>query len=154
MARSEHAPRMRPKIRLQSDQLMPRSTRGRGHDAPRASRPRRLRRCAARSLDPCSRRGLTAPMRRRTPSSHTDERTIYLIDFLFDGGVQIRRLDGIEDSILPNRPPAVLSNATGGSGKHLANGPAANAVNQPSFGAVSQPSVRSFSSLSSRSARP
>jgi transposase len=40
------------------------------HDAPRASRPcGRPRRCAARSLDPCSRRGRHATMRRRKPSS-------------------------------------------------------------------------------------
>ena len=37
-----------------------------GHGAPRASRPYgRLRRCAPRSLDPCSHRGLSAAMRRR-----------------------------------------------------------------------------------------
>ena len=65
MARSRTTPRTRPKIRLQSDpraQLWDDNS----HGAPRASRPcGRLRRCAARSLDPCSRRGLNAPMRRR-----------------------------------------------------------------------------------------
>ncbi len=61
------------------------------HDAPRASRPHRLRRCAARSLDPCSRRGLTAPMRRRTPSSPQATKNGLLAGvFLIDGGVQIR----------------------------------------------------------------
>jgi transposase len=36
------------------------------HGTPRASRPcGRLRRCASRSLDPCSRRGLSTAMRRR-----------------------------------------------------------------------------------------
>lgn len=34
-----------------------------------------------------------------------------------------RRLDGIEDSILPNRPPAVISNATGVHRSTWPNGP-------------------------------
>ena len=65
MARSDDALPMGPKIRLQSDPPCRGRSEVQCHDAPRASRPRRLRRCAARSLNPCSRRGLTAAMRRR-----------------------------------------------------------------------------------------
>jgi hypothetical protein len=90
MARSERST-MRPKIRLQSDHRVSRLREGRCHDAPRASRPRRLRRCAARSLDPCSRRGLTALMRRRTPSSpQATTNGLVASVSLIDGGVQIR----------------------------------------------------------------
>jgi hypothetical protein len=48
----------RPKIRLQSDHTCRDQREVQCHGAPRASRPSRLRRCAARSLDSCSRRGV------------------------------------------------------------------------------------------------
>jgi len=67
----------------------------RGHGAPRASRPcGRLRRCAPRSLDPRSRRGLGAA----TPTKEDlrwpgNKRPSYRdVLFLLDGGVQIRLL--------------------------------------------------------------
>ena len=49
-----------------SPTIVPRSGDDDRHGAPRASRPcGRLRRCASRSLDPCSRRGLSTATRRR-----------------------------------------------------------------------------------------
>src|SRR4029453_8042492 len=62
-----------------------------------------LRRCAARSFDPCSRRGRSAAMQRRTgPSLHVNERTLYCDDsFLLDGGVQIGRFTSIADHAAP-----------------------------------------------------
>jgi len=68
---------------------------GDGHGAPRASRPLgRLRRCAWRSLDPCSRGGLGAAVQRRTcPSLQINERILTgTRHFLLDGGAQIRRV--------------------------------------------------------------
>ena len=56
----------RPKIRLQSDCVCESGMTPERRNAPRASRPfGRLRRCATRSLDPCSRCSQRAAMRRR-----------------------------------------------------------------------------------------
>src|SRR5712691_2087788 len=67
------------------------------HGAPRASRPcGRLRRCAPRSLDSCSRRGLGAAMPTKEDPSLAIQRKAFLSRrfFLLDGGVQIRLLGG------------------------------------------------------------
>ena len=50
----------------------------------------RLRRCAPRSLDPCSRRGPVAPMRRRKTFVALTRGFLRTLYFLLDGGVQIR----------------------------------------------------------------
>ena len=77
------------------------------HGAPRASRPcGRLRRCAPRSLDPCSRRGLGAAMPTKAKPSLASQRKDCLSPrfFLVDGGVQIRVLDGSLDHRRHKRP--------------------------------------------------
>ena len=86
--------RMRPKIRLQSDVVQPTGTDWTSHGAPRASRPcGRLPRCAARSLDPCSRRDLSTAKRRRQTFVASLQREgfaeRFIRRFLLDGGVQI-----------------------------------------------------------------
>ena len=66
--------------------------------APRASRScGRLRRCATRSLGPCSRRGLGAARPTKERPSWAVQRDDVLSQrfFLLDGGVQIPRLGGL-----------------------------------------------------------
>lgn len=66
-----------------------------GHVVPRASRPcGRLRRCATRSLDTCSRRGISALMRQRQTFVALTRGFLRTLSFLLDGGVQIRVLAG------------------------------------------------------------
>ena len=76
------------------------------HGAPRASRPfGRLRRCASRSLDPCSRRASVQLCDEGAPSSlvasvgGTKKTSYSLLSFLLDGGVQIRVLGGDSKTI-------------------------------------------------------
>lgn len=101
------APRARISMMARSDRLsgrgrryvcslttvLPIVTLMQSHGAPPASRPRRRRRCASRSLDPCSRRGLNTTMRRRhafvAVSTGGLYRTFHSPLFL-DGGAQIR----------------------------------------------------------------